>query len=49
MTTTDILRARREEILRIAERHGAGDVRLFGSAASGEASDNSDVVTEDGL
>jgi len=31
MTTTDILRARREEILRIAERHGACDVhRIFG-------------------
>ena len=43
MTTTDVLRARREEILRIAERHGARDVRVFGSVARGEAGENSDV------
>jgi hypothetical protein len=43
VTTTDLLRARREEILRIAERHGAADVRVFGSVARGEDSDNSDV------
>lgn len=43
MTTTDLLQAKREEILRIAERHGARDVRVFGSAARGEASDQSDV------
>jgi predicted nucleotidyltransferase len=43
MTTTDVLRTRREEILRIAERHGAHDVRVFGSIARGDASDNSDV------
>lgn len=43
MTATDVLRARREEILRIAERHGARDVRVFGSVARGEAGENSDV------
>ena len=43
MTTTDVLLARREEILRIAERHGARNVRVFGSVARGEASENSDV------
>ena len=43
MTTTDVLHARREEILRIAERHGARDVRVFGSVARGEAGENSDV------
>jgi hypothetical protein len=43
MTTTDLLQANREEVLRIAERHGARDVRVFGSAARGEASDQSDI------
>jgi hypothetical protein len=43
MTTTDILQAKREEILRIAERHGARDVRVFGSVARGEASGQSDI------
>ncbi len=39
----EILKARRAEILRIASRHGARNVRVFGSAARGEASDRSDV------
>jgi predicted nucleotidyltransferase len=43
MTTRDLLQSKREEILRIAERHGARDVRVFGSAARGEASDQSDI------
>ena len=37
------LRARREEILRIAAAHGASNVRVFGSVARGEADDASDV------
>jgi hypothetical protein len=43
MTTTDLLQAKREEILRIAERHGARAVRVFGSVARGEATDQSDI------
>ncbi len=43
MTTTEILQTKRDEILRIAERHGARDVRVFGSVARGEATDNSDI------
>jgi predicted nucleotidyltransferase len=43
MTTRDLLQSKREEILRIAERHGARDVRVFGSAARGEATDQSDI------
>ena len=43
MTTTDLIKAKREEILRIAERHGARDVRVFGSVARGEATDQSDI------
>lgn len=38
----DILR-RRAQILAIARRYGASDVRLFGSVARGEASETSDV------
>ena len=43
MGIAELLRTRREEILRIAERHGAADVRLFGSVARGEAGPDSDV------
>lgn len=39
----EILRARREEILRLAARHGAHNVRIFGSAATGQATPESDV------
>jgi uncharacterized protein len=41
--TLDTLRARREEILRIAARHGARNVRVFGSVARGKAHAGSDV------
>jgi uncharacterized protein len=43
MTTTEIVQAKRNEILQIAERHGARDVRVFGSVARGEATEHSDV------
>jgi predicted nucleotidyltransferase len=33
----------RGEILRLAEQHGARDLRVFGSVARGEANDNSDL------
>ena len=39
----EALKGKREEILRIAAKYGARNVRLFGSAARGEASDGSDV------
>jgi len=39
----DELRARRHEILQIAARHGARDVRIFGSVVRGEAGSGSDV------
>ena len=39
----DDLRARRNEILEIAARHGASNVRVFGSVARGEARPGSDV------
>ena len=39
----DLLQEKREDILRIAGRHGAGNVRIFGSALRGEAGPDSDV------
>lgn len=37
------LRRRREEILQTAARHGAYNVRVFGSVATGEAGEDSDI------
>jgi predicted nucleotidyltransferase len=41
--TLDDLRARRDEILRVAAAHDASNVRVFGSVARGEAGPGSDV------
>lgn len=43
MDLTTVVKEKREEILRIAARHGAGNVRVFGSIARGEADEASDV------
>jgi predicted nucleotidyltransferase len=43
MYLNDLLKSRREEILRIAARHGAQNVRVFGSVARGEADSQSDI------
>lgn len=43
MNVSDLLRNRRAEILRIARRYGARNVRIFGSAARGEAPAESDL------
>jgi uncharacterized protein len=44
MLTMDTLRAeRREEILKLAGRRGALNLRVFGSVARGEANENSDL------
>ena len=37
------LRARRDEILEIASRHGVFNIRIVGSVARGDAMDSSDV------
>ncbi len=39
----DLLREKRAEILRIAEKHGARNVRVFGSVVHGEATETSDI------
>ncbi|MBI4481444.1 MAG: nucleotidyltransferase domain-containing protein [Acidobacteria bacterium] len=43
MDIDELLKAKREEILRLAAEHGARNVRLFGSVVRGEAKPNSDV------
>lgn len=43
MITLEQLRARRTELIALADRHKAENVRIFGSVARGEAGENSDV------
>ena len=43
MEIETLSRERREEVLWRAEKHGARDVRVFGSMARGEASEESDI------
>jgi predicted nucleotidyltransferase len=38
-----LLEIRREEILAVARKHGAYDIRIFGSVARGEARPDSDI------
>jgi hypothetical protein len=38
-----ILAEKREEIIKIAEKHGAYNVRIFGSVARGEDDEKSDI------
>jgi hypothetical protein len=43
MAMEGILGTKREDILRVAAQHGAYNVRVFGSAARGDAREDSDV------
>src|SRR3990167_6605358 len=43
MDIAELLDAKKGEILRIAAKHGARNVRVFGSVARGEAGPDSDV------
>ncbi len=43
MTPEQRLKEKRDELLRIAAKHGATDVRVFGSVARGEADEQSDI------
>jgi len=43
MTLEELLKAKREEILRVCARYGAYNVRVFGSVARGEATEESDI------
>jgi uncharacterized protein len=43
MNVDELVRNKREEVLRIARQYGARNVRVFGSVARGEATPDSDV------
>ena len=43
MSIDDLLKDKREDIMRIAAKHGARNVRVFGSVARGEADEKSDI------
>ncbi|SUS05213.1 conserved hypothetical protein [Candidatus Defluviicoccus seviourii] len=43
MTPEQRLKEKRDELLRIAAKYGATDVRVFGSVARGEADEQSDI------
>jgi uncharacterized protein len=43
MDLGNLVKQKREEILKIAARHGASNVRIFGSVTRGEADDRSDI------
>ncbi|CDM66717.1 nucleotidyltransferase family protein [Pyrinomonas methylaliphatogenes] len=43
MMVEELLKAKREEILRVAAKYGARNVRVFGSVARGQADEQSDI------
>jgi uncharacterized protein len=43
MALDERLRQKRQEILRVCAKHGARNVRVFGSVARGEADEESDI------
>jgi len=43
LNMVEALKNKREEILRIAAKHGVKNVRIFGSAARGESRPQSDM------
>ncbi|MCZ7663782.1 MAG: nucleotidyltransferase family protein [Thermoleophilia bacterium] len=43
MTLAEVVRAKREQILEVSSRHGAYNVRVFGSLARDESGSDSDL------
>ena len=43
MNLRELLKENRQDILRIAKKHGARNIRLFGSVARGEDDEQSDI------
>ena len=43
MTLDELVKEKREDILKLAAKHGARNVRVFGSVARGEAGPESDI------
>ena len=47
--TLKTVRAMRDEILQLTSQYGASDVRVFGSVARGDSSQDSDIEFVDAL
>ena len=43
LTTIELIHAKRDDVLQIAQKHGVTSIRLFGSVARGEDSADSDI------
>lgn len=43
MTTFDILKEKREDVLEVAQKHGVTSLRVFGSVVRGEETAGSDI------
>lgn len=43
LTTLELIQDKKSDILAIAARHGANNIRLFGSVARGEDNESSDI------
>ncbi|MBW2059969.1 MAG: nucleotidyltransferase family protein [Deltaproteobacteria bacterium] len=43
MAIDSLVKVKRDEILKVAARHGVTNVKVFGSAARGEITDKSDI------
>jgi len=43
MTLEEFLKEKRAEIMKIAAKHGANNIRIFGSAVRGDATPESDI------
>jgi predicted nucleotidyltransferase len=43
MSIKELLKSKREEIFKLAEKYGVYDVRIFGSVARGEDNEKSDI------
>jgi uncharacterized protein len=43
LSIQELLKQQRSQIIALAEKHGASNVRVFGSVARGEATEDSDI------
>ena len=43
MTASDTLKRHRADVLKLAAKYGATDIRVFGSVARGDSDDSSDI------
>lgn len=43
MNIYDLIKSKKNEIITLADKHGAYNIRIFGSVARGQADENSDI------